>query len=133
MKNTCPKCGTAYNVNASVVGRKFTCKNCGTPVIVTDHSAMPELCGAGWVVGGDDWYNATQGSFYKCPSIDELVEAMEAAYEARGDQQLRDQARDFAAAYDADRVTSEFWVPALERLAEFEAPPKALQPLGNAA
>ncbi|AMV26040.1 hypothetical protein VT84_16695 [Gemmata sp. SH-PL17] len=36
MKNACPKCGTAYNVSASVIGRKFTCKNCGTPVVVTD-------------------------------------------------------------------------------------------------
>ncbi|VTR95184.1 : DUF4282 [Gemmata massiliana] len=36
MKNTCPKCGTAYNVSASVIGRKFTCKNCGTPVVVTE-------------------------------------------------------------------------------------------------
>ena len=36
MKNACPKCGTAYNVNASVIGRKFTCKNCGTPVVVTE-------------------------------------------------------------------------------------------------
>src|SRR6266542_4034083 len=30
MRNTCPKCGTAY---AAAVGRKFTCK-CGTPVVV---------------------------------------------------------------------------------------------------
>src|SRR5690606_38050651 len=29
---------------------------CGRPVIVTDHSAMTELCGAGWLVGGDRWY-----------------------------------------------------------------------------
>lgn len=36
MKNTCPKCDTAYNVSAAAVGRKFTCKNCSTPVIVTD-------------------------------------------------------------------------------------------------
>lgn len=35
MKNTCPKCDTAYNVSAAVVGRKFTCKSCGTPLIVT--------------------------------------------------------------------------------------------------
>ena len=35
MKNTCPKCDTAYNVTAAAVGRKFTCKNCGTPVVVT--------------------------------------------------------------------------------------------------
>lgn len=36
MKNTCPKCETAYNVTAAAVGRKFTCKNCGTPVVVTE-------------------------------------------------------------------------------------------------
>lgn len=35
MKNTCPKCDTAYNVSAAVIGRKFTCKNCSTPVVVT--------------------------------------------------------------------------------------------------
>ncbi|HEY1187382.1 MAG TPA: DUF4282 domain-containing protein [Gemmata sp.] len=35
MKNTCPKCDTAYNVSAAAVGRKFTCKNCGTPLTVT--------------------------------------------------------------------------------------------------
>lgn len=35
MKNTCPKCDTAYNVSAAAIGRKFTCKNCSTPVVVT--------------------------------------------------------------------------------------------------
>ncbi|MFM8273315.1 MAG: DUF4282 domain-containing protein [Gemmata sp.] len=35
MNNTCPKCATGYNVSAAAVGRKFTCKNCGTPVVVT--------------------------------------------------------------------------------------------------
>jgi hypothetical protein len=34
MKNTCPKCGTAYAVNASVVGRTFNCRNCGSALIV---------------------------------------------------------------------------------------------------
>ncbi|AWM38270.1 hypothetical protein GobsT_36090 [Gemmata obscuriglobus] len=36
MKNTCPKCNTAYNVTAAAVGRRFTCKNCGTPVVVRE-------------------------------------------------------------------------------------------------
>jgi hypothetical protein len=35
MKNTCPKCGTAYAVNASVIGRTFACKNCGSALVVT--------------------------------------------------------------------------------------------------
>jgi glycosyltransferase involved in cell wall biosynthesis len=104
-------------------------QSCGLPVIVTDHSAMPELCGAGWLVGGDSFYDATQGSFYRCPSIDEIVEAMEAAYEARNDQALKAQARDFALGYDADRVLQEHWVPALDRLAEMGAKPKTLEPI----
>lgn len=45
MKNTCPKCDTAYNVSAAAVGRKFTCKSCGTPVVVTpdglDYQSAP--------------------------------------------------------------------------------------------
>ena len=36
MKNTCPKCGTAYAVNAGVIGRTFTCKNCGSALIVAE-------------------------------------------------------------------------------------------------
>lgn len=36
MKNTCPKCGTAYAVNAGVIGRAFTCKNCGSALIVAE-------------------------------------------------------------------------------------------------
>ena len=30
---------------------------CGTPPVVTDHSAMTELCGAGWKVGGEPFWN----------------------------------------------------------------------------
>lgn len=99
---------------------------CGTPVIVNDFSAMPELCGAGWLVGGEPYYNASQGSFYQSPSITELHDAMRAAYDARGDQQLRDQAREFALAYDADHVMAEHWTPGLQRL---EHKPATLQPL----
>lgn len=89
---------------------------CGTPVIVTDFSSMTELCGAGWMVGGDPWYDPTQGAFYRCPSVDDIADAMREAYAARGDEQLRKRAREFAVQYDADRVTREFWVPALEAL-----------------
>ena len=30
---------------------------CGTPPVVTDHSAMTELAGAGWKVGGEPFWN----------------------------------------------------------------------------
>lgn len=93
---------------------------CGTPVIVTDFSAMRELCGSGWRVGGEEWYDATQGSFYRCPSVDELHIALTEAYERRGDTELREKARAFAEQYDAARVTSEFWLPTLEELERME-------------
>jgi predicted Zn finger-like uncharacterized protein len=34
MNNTCPKCGTSYSIKAEHVGRKVTCKNCQTALIV---------------------------------------------------------------------------------------------------
>lgn len=88
---------------------------CGTPVIVTDCTAMTELCGDGWAVGGDPWYNAPQGSFFRCPSVDEIEGALESAYEARGEGPS-EAAREFALDYDADRVTREHWVPVLDEL-----------------
>lgn len=89
---------------------------CGTPVIVTEWTSMPELCGAGWKVGGHLWDHPMMEAFWLAPDPMQIVEALEQAYEARGDQALRDQAREFALQYDADRVMAEFWVPALEAL-----------------
>lgn len=91
---------------------------CGTPVIVTDWTAMHELCGAGWLVEGERWYDGSQRSFYKCPSVASLTDCLEQAYAARGDQSLREKSREFALAYDADRVLDEFWVPALAELGQ---------------
>lgn len=106
---------------------------CGTPVVVTDWTAMPELCGAGWIVKGDRWYNASQGSFFMCPSVFEIVEAFEQAYDARGDKALFEEARRFALGYDADLVATQYLVPAIEEiLAERAAvkrePPVAFKP-----
>ncbi|MBX5461636.1 MAG: glycosyltransferase family 4 protein [Steroidobacteraceae bacterium] len=89
---------------------------CGTPVIVSDVTAMPELCGAGWIVETEPWWDCTQGAFFGQPLISSVHGALQRAYNARGDQQLRDQARTFAVAYDAERVLEEFWAPVLERL-----------------
>lgn len=36
MKNTCPQCGTAYNVTPAAIGRRVTCKNCGAQLVVTE-------------------------------------------------------------------------------------------------
>jgi glycosyltransferase involved in cell wall biosynthesis len=88
---------------------------CGTPVIVSEWTAMPELCGSGWRIGGEPYYDAGQGSFYLAPSVAQITEAMEDAYQsARG---MRDKARRFALAYDADTVFEDYWQPILDQLA----------------
>jgi glycosyltransferase involved in cell wall biosynthesis len=89
---------------------------CGVPVIVSDHSAMTELCGAGWLVTGDPWWDAMQEAFFIAPAIDGVLAALEAAYEERANEDLRAYAVEFAQGYDADVVTEEFWLPALEKL-----------------
>ena len=89
---------------------------CGTPVIVTAFTSMPELCGAGWLVGGEPMYQPSFGAMWMPPSPEEILAAFEAAYEARGDQARRDAAREFAVQYDADRVMVDHWAPALEQL-----------------
>jgi hypothetical protein len=50
------------------------------------------------------------------PDTSEILEAFEAAYEARGDAELREKARGFAVQYDADTVMRDYWLPALEQL-----------------
>ena len=77
---------------------------------------MTELTGAGWLVTGDRWWDELQSSFLIMPSIDSIEGALEAAYDAKGDQKLKDAAVEFAQEYDADFVAARYWVPALEAL-----------------
>ena len=90
---------------------------CGTPVITTDFSAMSELTGAGWKVQVDPtelFWNRGHSSWWARPSVRRIAACLEKAYaQAPG---LRQKARDFALGYDADRVLTEFWKPALESL-----------------
>ena len=105
---------------------------CGVPVIASDHSAMSELTQAGWLVEGDRWWDALQASFAIMPSIGSIEAALESAYEAREDQELRARAVEFAQTYDADRVTELYWKPVLEKLVgPREVPP--IQFNGNRA
>lgn len=105
---------------------------CGTPVIVTDWTSMSELVGAGWVSKGDEpWYDPLHESFFMRPRVCELVEALEDAYETASGK--RGEAREFALAYDADRVTADCWVPALEELSKPREVGPLLSPNGNRA
>jgi glycosyltransferase involved in cell wall biosynthesis len=86
---------------------------CGTPVIVSNFSAQPELVGDGWVVQVQPQWNPTQLEWFCTPMVHSIVEALEAAYE-RGSGRVSQEAVTFAAQYDADKVFDERWVPLLD-------------------
>jgi glycosyltransferase involved in cell wall biosynthesis len=93
---------------------------CGVPVIASDHSAMTELTEAGWLVGGDPWWDALQESFFLCPHVDQIADALELAYQHAGDTELRQRATEFAVGYDADLIAETYWRPALAALLDQE-------------
>lgn len=88
---------------------------CGTPVIVTDFSSMPELCFSGWVVPYSDKWYTYQKSYQVTPSVPAMVDALEEAYAENKKQRKarREMAREAALYYDADAVTRDYWIPAL--------------------
>jgi glycosyltransferase involved in cell wall biosynthesis len=69
---------------------------CGVPVIVSDATAQPELCGSGWTVGGVPDWDEAQASWFHLPDVFEIAAAMDEAYEGQGD---REKARQFALGY----------------------------------
>lgn len=122
---------TADVLLASSMGEGFgipviEAQACGTPVIVTNFSAQPELVGAGWTVGYQPWWDFTQGSWFAMPLIAQIVKALHASYEARGDQSLAAAAVAKGAEYEADKVYAEHWRPILASLeAKLDTRPRA--------
>lgn len=88
---------------------------CGTPVIVTDATAMPELCGSGWKVGWERTWHDSQGGWAAVPRIGDIADAYEQAYEKARDESMRAEAYAFAQDYDADVVTERYWKPVLAK------------------
>lgn len=90
---------------------------CGVPAVVTDGSAMAEV-GAGWKVPGEPSWAQNHAAWWRKPSIDGICRAYEKAYERGASYQAKKaKAREHALGYDAQRVLTEFWKPALEELA----------------
>jgi glycosyltransferase involved in cell wall biosynthesis len=87
---------------------------CGVPAIVTDFTAMSEVCGAGWKVGYDRVWTPMR-AWQAWPDVEQIVESLEACFELSGQarDELSAQAREHALRYDADRVLAEHWLPAL--------------------
>ncbi len=100
---------------------------CGVPVIASNHSAMVELTQAGWLVDGDPWWDALQDSFSFVPSIASIETALEAAYDACADIDLRAAGVAFAENYAADLVAEKYWAPALEKVTA----PREVAPLAG--
>ena len=92
---------------------------CGTPVIVSNWTAQPELVGDGWVVDGQPLWDSFQNSWFFTPHVSQIVRALEAAYERPRGETSQD-ALEFAEAYEADRVFAEHWRPIMETLARWE-------------
>lgn len=91
---------------------------CGTPVLVSDFSAQPELVGDGWTVGGTPWWDGNQQAWVFNPIIDDIAVALETAFDrkASGRRRGKQAALAKAAEYDIDRVFTEHWLPALVEL-----------------
>jgi glycosyltransferase involved in cell wall biosynthesis len=99
---------------------------CGTPIIVTDFSAMSELVFAGWKVPGVPFMHAT-GATQRLPIIGEVVRALHESYQRRDDFTFRQQARVGALDYDADLVFRSYLQPALSHLTTSSDPALADQ------
>jgi glycosyltransferase involved in cell wall biosynthesis len=88
---------------------------CGTPVIVTDFSAMQEVCGAGWKVGGQRWWTPQQ-SFQVKPDVADIVSALQHCYQLSpaARQELSAKAVEHASGYEVGKVVRDHMLPALD-------------------
>jgi glycosyltransferase involved in cell wall biosynthesis len=89
---------------------------CGTPVVVTDGSAMSEVGGPGaWKVSGEPVGRDYPG--WHRPSVTAILDAYEDAYQRGPSYQAKAAAaRKHALTYDLPRVLDRHWAPALAEL-----------------
>jgi glycosyltransferase involved in cell wall biosynthesis len=102
---------------------------CGTPVITTNFSAMPELLRWGYLVDVDDMMMTGMHSYQAWPSKRSMIDKLDRLYDswliAGGDWPMSKRfstSQAIHAEYDWDTIVRDQWMPLVERLAE-EAPP----------
>jgi len=89
---------------------------CGTPVIVTDYAAAPEVCGCGYCVPVAAWAAMdTPGVRWALADIDKAAEFLARIANADREKMAR-RARRFAERFDWGRVMRLYWRPLLEEL-----------------
>jgi glycosyltransferase involved in cell wall biosynthesis len=88
---------------------------CGVPAIVSDFSAQPELCGAGWTVSGKRVYTPIESWQYS-PDVKDIASALNSAYSCSKAkrEEMAGKARAHALTYDIRTVMDEYMLPALE-------------------
>ena len=102
---------------------------CGTPVITTNFSAMPELVRWGYAVDVADYVWTPMNAYQAWPSVKDMTDKLTRLYEewdAAGrdwplDKRLQTQDA-IHAEYDWDMIVRDQWAPLIAQLAE-EAPP----------
>jgi glycosyltransferase involved in cell wall biosynthesis len=100
---------------------------CGTPAIVTDATAQPELVDdTGWRVRWTPEPDLAMGTTWATPDRDHIYECLEAAYAERGTVKALERSEaaqaHVRAEYDADTVYAEKWRPLLAQLEAELAP-----------
>lgn len=98
---------------------------CGTPIIVTNFTAQPELVGYGWVVDGKKEWDEFQTGWWKVPEIDGIIEALKQSYELKGKTKeyklARKKAIEFSKKYETEYVFKTHWATIIKDI-------EALQP-----
>lgn len=94
---------------------------CGTPVVVTNASAMAELRGPGWMAEGEPFWNPVHEAWWRKPYVEEIFDCYHAACDMKLEQpekweQLREDSRAFARRFSTDRAIADAWAPALHEL-----------------
>lgn len=78
---------------------------CGTPVILTDAHTGPELVGPGWLVRGQQYWNAAHEAQWTTPDVKDMVAKLNLAHAEwlRGGERRR-KAREFALRFDVEEI-----------------------------
>lgn len=103
---------------------------CGLLPAVTEWTAMPELIGAGWKVGGQVEYDPMQGGWWMTPNVKEIMDALQQSYELKQKPtelaEAKAKAMEFMKNYETQHVYETHWRPILKQLEEEVSKPVAL-------
>ena len=90
-------------------------QRCGTPIVATDCSTMPELCFGGQLVRGTPVMTKYE-TYWVDIDTEEALKALEHMYERKDVLELRELALLGAREYDVDNVLEKYMKPALDKI-----------------